>query len=313
MSAFAQLVADKVDAYIQLRQSLGYTFQNQAATLRAFGRFVEAEKHSGPLTQDLALAFVLACNVTPNVRAWRHGVVRRFAEYLSIFDPLTHILDPRALPRRRAIPPARIPNDNELARLLMAARELSPRFPLRGQTLYTLLGLLASTGLRSGEALRLDRADADLIHGVLQIRRTKFRKDRLVPLHTSTRDALTVYAAARDRAFPRCDSPAFFLSLRGGRLSPSGLSSVFNQARARAELDTGTPRPLRPHDLRHRFAVARLVAWHREGVNVQARLPVLATYLGHVRYSDTAYYVTATPELLGLAAQRAFGGEGGGS
>lgn len=311
MSRFAQLVIDKIDDYIQLRHSLGYAFRSQAATLRAFGRFIKAGNHSGPLTQELALDFVLSCDVTPNVRAWRYGVLRRFAEYLSVFDTWTHVLDPRALPRCRAIPPARILNNAELARLLVAARAISPRFPFRGQTLYTVLGLLASTGLRSGEALRLDRDDVDLGHGVLQIRQTKFRKDRLVPVHPSTHEVMMVYAAARNRALPRCDSPAFFLSLRGRRLSPSGFCLAFNQARARAGLDTPAPRPLRPHDLRHRFAVTRLVTWHRDGINVQARLPVLATYLGHVRYSDTAYYVTATPELLGAAAQRVFDGEGG--
>lgn len=311
MSKFAQLVADKVDDYIELRRSLGYSFQNQAATLRAFCLFVERRRHSGPLTQELALAFVLSRKVTPNVRARRHAVLRRFAEYLTVFDSRTHRLDPHALPRCRASAPARILNDAQLVCLLRAARELSPRFPLRGQTLYTVLGLLASTGLRSGEALRLDRADADLEQGVLFIRQTKFRKDRLVALHPTTRNALSAYADARDRVFPRRDSPAFFVSLRGRRLSFAGFGSAFHQARARAGLDAGTSRALRPHDLRHRFVVTRLALWHREGVNVQARLPVLATYLGHVRYSDTAYYVTATPELLGIAAQRAFASEGG--
>jgi integrase len=311
MSRFAQLVVSKIADYIQLRQSLGYAFQSQAATLQAFGRFVESGEHPGPLTQELALDFVLSCDVTPNVRAWRYGVLRRFAEYLSVFDTRTHVLDPHPLPRCRAIPPARILDNAELARLLAAARALSPRFPLRGHTLFTVLGLLASTGLRSGEALRLNRDDVDLAQGILQIRQTKFHKDRLVPVHPSTRKALTAYAVARDRTLPRCDSPAFFLSLRGQRLSQSGFCVAFHQARARAGLDTHAPRPLRPHDLRHRFAVTRLIAWHRDGVNVQARLPALATYLGHVRYSDTAYYVTATPELLGVAAQRVFDGEGG--
>ncbi len=195
----------------------------------------------------------------------------------------------------------------------MAARQISPRFPMRRHTLYSLLGLLASTGLRSGEALRLDRADVDIESGVLQIRRTKFRKDRVVPVHQSTHEALADYAAERDKAFARCVSPAFFLSLRGGRLSSAGFSGAFGEARASAGLYAKATRPLRPHDLRHRFAVTRLVTWHREGVDVQARLPLLATYLGHVRYSDTAYYVTATADLLAVAAHRTFASEGGAS
>jgi integrase len=249
--------------------------------------------------------------VTANVRARRYGVVRQFAEYLAVFDLRTEALDPRALPRSRAVPPARILSDGDLDCLLAAARDGSPRHPFRGYTLQTILGLLASTGLRSGEALRLDCHDVDLTHGIIQVRRSKFRKDRLVPIHASTCQALRAYATARDAAFPHSVFPAFFLSLRGHRLSSSGLGEAFRQARARAGLNNGPPRPVRPHDLRHRFAVTRVVSWHHEGVDVQAKLPLLATYLGHGRYSDTAYYITGTAELLGVAAERAFGRDGG--
>ncbi len=313
MNTFARLIADKTEEYIALRRSLGYMFQVQAATLRAFCHFVADGNHSGPLTADLALAFVLSCDVTPTVRARRYGVLRRFAEYLSVFDGHAQRFHPQALPHSRAVAPARILDDGELARLLMAAQQISPRFPMRGRTLYTLVGLLASTGLRSGEALRLDRSDVDIERGVLLVRRTKFRKNRVVPLHETTRGVLAEYAAERDESYPQSKSPAFFLSLRGRRLLPSGLGKAFREARAAARLDASITRPLRPHDLRHRFAVTRLVTWHREGIDVQARLPLLATYLGHVRYSDTAYYVTATADLLAVAAQRAFGSQGGAS
>lgn len=311
MSDFANRLAAKVGDYIRLRRSLGHAFEMQAATLQSFHRFVAKQDHPGPLTADLALAFVLTCEVTPNVRARRHAVLRRFAEYLTIFETSTEVLDPEALPRSRVTPPARILDDAELARLLAAALELGKWDAQRGRTLYTLIGLLASTGLRSGEALRLDRTDVDLARGVLVIRRTKFRKDRLVPVHATTRAQLRDYASERDRAFPRATSPAFFLSLRGGRLSASGFGAAFRQARARAGLDGDDPRQLRPHDLRHRFAVTRLVASYHAGVDVQAQLPLLATYLGHVRYSDTAYYITGTAELLGLTAERVFGAQEG--
>jgi integrase len=241
------------------------------------------------------------------VRARRYAVLKNFADYFSVFDPRTEALDPRALPRSRAISPIRLLEHGELGRLLSAARAITPRRPIRGQTLYTVIGLLASTGLRSGEVARLDRSDVDLEHGVLRIRQTKFRKNRLVPIHATTLERLRAYSHARDRAYTRSTSPAFFLSLRGGRMSASGFRGAFRQACANAQLDDGLRPNLRPHDLRHRFAVTRLVTWYREGTDVQARLPLLATYLGHTRYSDTAYYITGTPELLGLAAGRAFG------
>jgi integrase len=311
MNAFTCRLIDHINRYVELRRALGYAFETQAATLRAFGSFVERRRDPGPLTQQLVLAFVLGCHVTPNVRNRRYAVLRNFADYFAVFDRRTKPFDPAVLPRSRAIPPVRILEHEELAQLLRAAREISPRSPMRGQTLYTVIGLLASTGLRSGEVARLDRPDVDLEHGILRIRRTKFRKHRLVPVHPTTLAVLRRYANARDIAYPRSPSPAFFLSGRGNRFSASAFGDGFRKARTRAGLDGGLPRGVRPHDLRHRFAVTRLVTWHRQRIDVQSRLPVLATYLGHARYSDTAYYVTGTPDLLGLAAARAFGREGG--
>lgn len=307
MTHFRRLVTAKLDEYIRLRKSLGHSFCKQSATLNAFRRFIGESKQNGPLTGKLVLEFALTSDVTPNERAGRYGVVRQFAEYFSIFDPTTEPIDAHALPRSRAIPPPRILDDAELARLLRCALENWHHHPIQGLTLFTVLGLLASTGLRSGEALRLDRADVDLTSGVLVIRQSKFRKDRLVPVHSTTCEALRAYASTRDTKFRHSTSPAFFVSIRGGRLSPAGLSVAFRKACDRARLNEGSPRPVRPHDLRHRFATRRLALWHRERVDVQARLPLLATYLGHARYSDTAYYVTGTAELLGAAAERAFG------
>lgn len=308
MSGFATTLADRVEAYIALRRSLGYSLKNQAAILHALVRYIEREALDGPLTRAMTLDFVLSWNGTANGRAVRYGVVRRFATYLAIYDPRTEALDPKALPRIRAIPPPRILSDEELGLLMSACRRVSPDYPGRALVLAPVVGLLASTGLRSGEALRLDRADVDLANGVLHIRQTKFRKDRLVPIHATTLQALREYAQHRDVVHPTPKDAAFFLSSRGNRLSSTGLETAFSAACALAGLDHG--KRLRPHDLRHRFAVTRLALWHQEKADVQALLPLLATYLGHARYTDTAYYVTATADLLGMAAERAFAEEG---
>jgi integrase len=304
MSGFPKTLTDRVEGYIALRRSLGYAFRKSAAILRALAQYVAAEELDGPLTRDLALRFVLSWEGTANGRAIRHGVVRRFCDYFAIYDARTEVIDRHALPRSRAIPPPRILSEEELGSLMSACRRVSPGYPERGVMLTMLVGLLASTGLRSGEARRLDRTDVDLDNGILHIRKTKFRKDRLVPVHTTTLAALRTYARHRDAVFPVPRDAAFFLSSRGNRLSSTGLSSAFGAASNLAGLDSG--RTLRPHDLRHRFAVTRLAAWHQDKADVQALLPLLATYLGHARYSDTAYYVTGTAELLGMAADRAF-------
>ena len=310
MSAFATTLAQKMESYIALQCSLGYQFRKQTASLRAFLRYVQSIDTSGPLSQALALDFVMRSDLTPNGRAICYGVIRRFAEYYSAFDLCTESFDRLALPRSRAIPPPRILSEEELHSLMAATMRISTAQPLRRRTLATVIGLLASTGLRSGEALRLDRTDVDLSTGVLKIRKTKFRKDRLVPVHATTLAALQNYARDRDLALPAATSSAFFVSARGARLSPFALYYGFAQACELAGVNMKGRRALRPHDLRHRFAVTRLAHWHQQMTDVQSMLPLLATYLGHARYSDTAYYITATPELLGLAAAKAFG-EGG--
>lgn len=310
MTTFANAVAASIDSYVALQHSLGYQFSKQTASLRAFLDYVRSSRAQGPLSQALALECVMASGLTPNGRAIRYAVIRRFAEYHTAFDPRTASFDRRALPRSRAIPPPRILSDEELRLLMSACERVSTKQPSRGRTLATMVGLLASTGLRSGEAVRLDRSDVDLISGVLQIRKTKFRKDRLVPVHATTLRALRDYARHRDLAYPTPKAPAFFISTRGTRLMKGGLYYGFEQACALAGLNAHAAKALRPHDLRHRFAVTRLAEWHRQKLDVQSMLPLLATYLGHARYSDTAYYITATPELLGLAAASAFGNGG---
>lgn len=306
MSAFVRRVAASIDNYLALQHSLGYQFRKQAGSLHVFLRYVRSTRALAPLTQALAMECVMASNLTPNGRAIRYAVIRRFAEYHAAFDPRTERLDRQALPRSRAIPPPRILSDEALRSLMAESERVSTAQPLRGRTLGTVIGLLASTGLRSGEAVRLDRNDVDLTRGVLRIRNTKFRKDRLVPVHATTLSALQEYSRHRDLAFQTHETPAFFISSRGIRLSKSGLRYGFQQACALAKVNEHAKKALRPHDLRHRFAVTRLAEWHRQKLDVQSMLPLLATYLGHARYSDTAYYITATSELLGLAAASAF-------
>lgn len=304
MTAFARFLGEKAERYIELRHSLGYAFSKQAGTLRAFVRYVERAQLDAPATRTMALDFALSFGGAANSRVTRHGVLRQFYEYLAVYDVRTEALERRAFPRSRAITPPRILSDAELASLIDACARISPSTPLRGRTMATLIGLLASSGLRSGEVVRLDRSDVDLANGILLVRKTKFRKDRLVPVHTTTQTVLRQYVRERDAAFPTPKDQAFFLSSRGNRLSATGLQNGFAEVRKLAHLDDG--KPLRPHDLRHRFAVTRLSLWHQQRADVQALLPLLATYLGHASYSDTAYYLTGSADLLAIAAERAF-------
>ncbi|WP_292530414.1 tyrosine-type recombinase/integrase [Mesorhizobium sp.] len=215
MTAFARFLGEKAERYIELRHSLGYAFSKQAGTLRAFVRYVERAQLVAPATRTMALDFALSFGGAANSRVTRHGVLRQFYEYLAVYDVRTEALERRAFPRSRAITPPRILTDAELASLIDACARISPSTPLRGRTTATLIGLLASSGLRSGEVVKLDRSDVDLANGVLLVRKTKFRKDRLVTVHTTTQTALRQYVRERDAAFPTPKDQAFFLSSRG--------------------------------------------------------------------------------------------------
>jgi integrase len=196
-------------------------------------------------------------------------------------------------------------SDKEVQHLLEAALTLSPNTELRPWTFYVLLGLLSVTGLRLGEALRLKLDDVDLDHGVLTVRGTKFGKSRLVPIHTSTRQVLADYRARRAKLLGDRHAVHFFVTQTGHQLDGGDVHRVFyrlsRQTGLRAVNDSHGPRL---HDFRHRFAVESLMGWYRSGEDVERRLPVLSTYLGHVHVSDTYWYLSAHPALMNLAMKR---------
>jgi integrase len=257
------------------------------------------------LTQELVVDFASADpSGSADKKARRYNVIRRFCGYLATFDPQTPSLDPKLLPRTNSRHPSRIITDFELSRLLYEARRISQRNPMRGVTLEAMIGLAASTGLRISEVVRLDRSDVDIKTGILSIRCTKFYKDRYVPTHPSTLSVLQSYAALRDATYSQCRDLAFFVTTSKGRFCCITLRQSFQEVAKRAGLRGPTGKGISFHSLRHRFAVKRLVAWYSAGVDVQAMLPALATYMGHVHYSYTAHYLTATAELMGLAAER---------
>jgi integrase len=231
--------------------------------------------------------------------------VRGFAQYHHAVEPRTEIPPPDMLPYRPQRCTPYLYSDDEIAQLMEAARHLPSPTGLRACTYVTVFGLLASMGMRISELLALDNDDIDLEGGLLTIRCTKFRKSRCLPLHPTTRQALGRYMQRRNDVYPIPQSPSFFVSEQGTRLNKCTVRATFvrlsRQIGLRGPTDRRGPRL---HDFRHRFAVQTLVRWYHEGVDVDRHLPELSTYLGHVKMSDTYWYLSATPELLGLATQR---------
>jgi integrase/recombinase XerD len=240
---------------------------------------------------------------SPWWHAQRLSMVRGFAAHLHTTDPAAEIPPPHVIPARTPRATPYLYSAAEVAALMAATASLSSQ--LRAATYQTLIGLLAATGMRVGEAIRLDRPDFDPGAGVLTVRNTKFGKTRLVPLHPTTTAALAGYLRLRDRLHPGPADPAVFISPPGTRLAYCNVHATWRLLTRRASLAPRSPncRP-RPHDLRHSFAVASLLDAYAAGQDGQARLALLATYLGHVNPAATYWYLSAAPELLALAGQR---------
>jgi integrase/recombinase XerD len=206
------------------------------------------------------------------------------------------------LPARRQRVAPYIYSPAEIAALMQAAGTLTP--PLRAAAFRTVIGLMATTGLRLGEALWLDRADVDLTDGALHVR-ARQHKQREVPIHPTTTRALRDYACLRDRRWPRPQSPAFFLNTRGGRLSKPEFNHWFAKLIGRIGLEgAGERMRPRPHDLRHAMAVRTLLDWIAAGEDVDRRMPELSTFLGHADPASTYWYLEAVPELMALISRR---------
>lgn len=294
-----------LDEYLALRRSLGFKLRLAGRLLQRFVTFAEAQGAEF-ISCELAVAWATTpADVQPAQWANRLGMVRRFAQYHLATEPRTEVPPPDLLPYRYRRQAPYIYSDTEVRRLMHAAAALSSALGLRALTYTTLLGLYASTGLRTSEALRLDRDDVDLAQGMLRVRGSKFGKSRCLPVHDSTQCALARYAAQRDRVCPQPNTPGFFVGECGTRISEWSLRYTFvklsRQIGLRATSDSRGPRI---HDFRHRFAVNTLRDWYRTGVDVERHLPRLATYLGHVHMTDTYWYLTATPELMQLASRQ---------
>jgi len=295
-----------VDEYLSYRHKLGFQLKIEGKELLRFARFADQANHHGPLTAELAIRWAALPQKADSLyRARRLDLVRRFANYRALFDPATEIPPEKIFgPSYRRTPP-HIYSDKEIADLLLAASNLGSPNGLRRHTYRTLFGLLVCTGLRISEALRLKREDVDLNGAILNIRATKFKKTRLVPLHDSAVKALRDYSQRRDRYHPCPKSDSFFLTEKGIPLRYRRTMLTFLSLRNQLGwTKSGEQRAPRIHDMRHSFAVKCLLLWHQEGANVDQKIAYLSTYLGHAKVTDTYWYFSAVPDLLSVVACR---------
>lgn len=294
---------DALDRYISMRRRFGHKLRCEALLLRRFIAYME-QNGATIITTRLALDWATR-EASPQTWPQRLSAVRVFARHLSSTEPSTEIPPTDLLAAR----PRRTPyiyTDLEVGHLLNAMLAVRSAKGLHRWTYYCIFGLLAATGLRIGEALRLTHGDVDLGAGLLTIRDTKFGKSRLVPIHSTTAAVLTDYAKRRDALFSRPISPTFFVGEQGHAVKHSSAHLVFRDVARQIGLrhPGDAYHGPRIHDLRHSYAVATLLRWYRTGEDVEQRLPVLSTYLGHSHVSCTYWYLSACPELMEHAAQR---------
>lgn len=302
---------DAAREYLELRRALGSQLRQAGQLLTDFAaRLDDAGADHLQVTAALAWA-TEPQGVTPYWHWYRLVAVRGFSRYLHALDCRNEIIPQNALPHRYTRAAPYIFTAAEITALMAAAAALPRRLP--AATYQALIGLLAATGIRPGEAYALDREHADLSAGTLMIARSKNGTSRQLPLHPTAATALARYASRRDELFPHPGQPSFLLSVRGTRLEAGAADEVFRGLARSAELHARSPRT-RPvlKSLRHTFAVMTMIGWYQDGLDVDAQMPLLSSWMGHSGPGSTYWYISAVPELLALAAAKMTPHAGGG-
>jgi integrase len=290
--------------YLGLRRSLGHKLVAEGRQLARLVAYLE-DLGEDTVTMRTTLPFVFDPDLDPatSIPARRLMAVRGFARYLAGVNPRTEIPPAGLVSYRRRRRTPYLFTDDDVAAVIRCVRAATP-LPFRADTLATVVGLLAVTGMRVSEALRLDRRDVDWDDAVILVRDTKFHKGRNLPVSPSTIAALHAYARQRDRHRPLPVTTRLFVSMTGTPVAYSHFGAAFRAAVQAAGIGVGSATRPRVHDLRHAFAMRTLLGWYRAGLDVEALLPRLSTYLGHREPRFTYTYLSAAPELLAQAAYR---------
>lgn len=301
------LISQQVEEYIAYKKGLGYKLQVESEELRRFARYAKEINHSGSVTIELALKWAsLKPGYTRWYKARRLETVHTFAKYVAVFDPQTQIPSASVFGSCHGRTTPYIVSKEEIKLLIQASKNLHSPDGLRALTTSTILALLWSSGLRPSEACNLTMNDVDLLQGILHIRETKFNKDRYVPVHETTRQALAEYLCKRDSLLSQIEDPHFFLSTGGKGIKLRNLEYAMQLIRnclLGENQKTWTGRAPRLYDLRHSFASITILRWMKNGEDVNHKLLQLSVYLGHVKPSDTYWYLTGIPEIADLACK----------
>lgn len=301
-----------INDYLCLRRSLGYKLIDTEYILKKFFLFLEQEHAVYINTEKLLQWIDISKSLSLSQKSYRYSIIRKFAQYAHAIDASHEVPQYRLISCKSKRISPHIYSDCEISNLLKACKNLSAGNGLRRYTYFTIFGLLAITGMRISEATSLKRNDVDLTTGIITIRESKFSKSRCIPVHNTTIKFLSEYIRYRNKIYPKTEIDSFFLSDPGTVLTSAVLRVMFlrisHHIGFRKKNQKYGPRI---HDLRHTFAVKTVIRWYKNGDNVDMKMPLLSTYLGHVKPSDTYWYLSSIPELVGLAAIKLEAFQGG--
>ena len=295
-------ISKAAQEYLAMRRQLGFRLSYTGCVLKGFSAYLLSKK-SSYITVNLAVEYaMLNKNVKTIQWSKKLKIITLFARYLKAFDPRTEIPPPQLIPCSYQRPMPYIYKDIEILKLVESCKNLTKK-KLLNHTYYTFFGLIAVTGMRTGEARRLSRDDVDLKQGIITIRESKFLKSRQIPIHSSTVEVLKAYVQYRDQYFRPQKPQVFFVTAKGKILSKSIVSYYFKKACYKAGLCKEGVHP-RILDFRHTFAVKVLKGFYQKGLDVDASIPLLSAYLGNVNPHNTYWYLSVTPDLLNIIRKK---------
>lgn len=299
------LISRQVEEYITYKKALGYQIKIESEELRRFAAYTVSIQHLGSLTTDVAFQWA---TLKPEYTRWymarRMETIRTFAKYICVFDPKAQIPQKGMFGKCHGRTTPYIFSNEEIRLLVKASSTLHSPDGLRCRTIPTAIGLLWSTGIRPSEACNLMDDDVNLNNGRLIIKETKFSKNRILPLHETTILALRSYVEDRDRLRTDFSDRHFLITTGNRKLVLRNFENAMQLIRdcLLSDAKEWTRRPPRLYDIRHSFACNTLLNWFKCGINVNNKILYLSTYLGHVKVTDTYWYLTGTPELLRLSS-----------
>lgn len=308
-------ISRQLEDYLDYKHSLGFKLIHEATVLQRFSDYTLTIEYDGPLTKNLVLDWAATGTCSDKTMGRRIEVIRPFSKYVHSFDPDAEIIQSLIYKNVHERPTPYIYSENEVLQLMNECKALYSPDGIRAYTVETVIGLLWSTGLRPAEPIKLTIADVNLEQQLLHIQKTKFSKERIIPIDDSVSAKLHSYKQwISNKLGYRMPCEAFFYTTGGTPLTESALAYAFKLIRPCIKVSPTGYRYVRLYDFRHTMACNTIRRWNEQGLDINAKLHVLSTYMGHVRPEDTFWYLSATPELLELSCSKyevRFGGDSG--